>query len=257
MDPAPDFPRSVFRSKGLVFNLVCGAYFLFLSPHVVSAVQAGAKGEGKAVWLGVLLILLMLLEVRSLPAKLKIVHVALRDQRTGDATSAGVFFLWMFHAVISILVFLQAMAAFGAEPVAKDGSGDLPVWMGALVFLVVIKELYLLGPIWLTNGAKSPAKLHARPRPEEGFHDLVLVSYACLAYSLVSGLMEQQPLPRGEPLALVVNVFAASVVFLIFYLPMRIPYQIEEWAAVRSRGDFWRWVLSILAALVPAVWALR
>lgn len=211
---------------------------------------------GAFPWLGVLLALVMILEVYSLPEKLKFVHFAIRERREGDASSTGLFFLWMFHTVISILVLFHAANAFGAKVFDREEGSEMPGWLGALIFLVVIKELYLLFPIWLSDGANLSAERYARPKRREWFHDLVLVSYACLAYSLTWGMMADTPLQREHPVMGVVNTLVASLLFLIFYLPMRIPYQMEEWAGVETGRDLLRWVLSILAALVPAIWAL-
>lgn len=259
-DPAPVPSSFGFRREGLFFNLICGAYFLLVSPHVVAAVKAGAHPDptspGASPWLGALLALVMILEIYSLPEKLKFVHFAIRERREGDASSVGLFFLWMFHTVISILVLFHAANAFGANVFDREKGSEMPGWLGVLVFLVVIKELYLLFPIWLSDGANLPAERYARPKRREWFHDLVLVSYACLAYSLTWGIMADTPLQREHPVMWVVNTLVASLLFLIFYLPMRIPYQVEEWAGIKTGGDLLRWVLSILAALVPAIWAL-
>jgi hypothetical protein len=253
MEPAPSFSRWFHRREGLLFHLICGLYFLAISPRVVAAARGA---EAPAFWLGGLLLLAMILEVRALPEKMKFVNFAIRGRRQGDASSGGLFFLWMFHAVISILVLFHAVRQFGVEISPKEGSTDLPVWLSALMPLIVIKELYLLTAIWLGKGHDLPAGRYTRPNPREGFCDFVLIAYACLAYSVTWGMISGAPLDPANPGRMLVNGFAATLLFLIFYLPMRIPYFLEEWTAIETRRDRFRFLGSLLLALIPALWSL-
>lgn len=259
---APRLPRPVgfgFR-KGFAFNLVCGAYFLLLSPYVTAAARAGISEEAgtpaPAVWLGILLIAAMTLETVSLPEKMRFARRSVADRQEGDASSAGLFFLWMFHCVIAILVLFHAAAQFGVDLAAKEGDPQPPAWVLLFIPLVVIKELYLLTSIWLGKAPEASAARYSRPSPREWFHDLVLIIYACIASSVTWGLVSGRPLDPSDPVKMIVNGVAATLVFLIFYLPMRIPYWYEEWMQVRQGRDVVRFVLSLLSVLVPALWAL-
>lgn len=259
MRSAPRRLRPASRHEGLVFNLLCGAYFLLVSPHVVEVARRGmepaANRSGPALWLGVLLLLASLLEVRALPEKLRFVHFAIRDRKPGDGGSIALFFLWMFHAVISVLVVVLAAREFGADVDTRDGTPDFPMWLSALMPVVVIKELYLLITIW-GPGRELPASRYARPRSAERFHDAVLIAYACLAYSVTWGMVSENALGGSNPMETAVNTLAASLLFLMFYLPMRIPYLLEEWSFLETRADRLRFAASLLTAMIPAVWPL-
>lgn len=266
-EPAAPFMRSAPRRRperslreGFVFNGICGVYFLFLAPHVVALVRRDAEPvaneTGPAVWLGVLLLAATLLEIRSLPEKLRFVRAALGDRNPGDGGSVALFFLWMFHAAISCLVVVLAAREFGADVNVHDGTPDFPNWLSFLMPVVVIKELYLLLSIW-SSGKPSSEHRYIRPNASEFFHDVVLVSYACLAYSATWGLVAGDSLGGDNGFEVALNACIAGILFLIFYLPMRIPYLLEEGAMIRTRGDRLRFVGSLLMAMIPAIWALR
>ncbi len=52
---------------------------------------------------------------------------------------------------------------------------------------------------------------------------------------------------------LVVNLFVSSLLFLIFYLPLRIPYWLEEIAQTKTQADWLKLTASILMVLIPAI----
>ena len=64
------------------------------------------------------------------------------------------------------------------------------------------------------------------------------------------------PLERGNPGMFVVNLLISGLLFLIFYLPLRIPYLLEERARVSGGRDWLIFIGSILAVMVPAIASL-
>jgi len=92
---SPDPGR--LRWEGVVFNLICGVYFLFLSPLVISTVRSGLgddTGEvAPAFWLGTLLLLAMGAEIWALPEKLKFVRTAMRQRNPEMQASTGIPYL--------------------------------------------------------------------------------------------------------------------------------------------------------------------
>ena len=61
---------------------------------------------------------------------------------------------------------------------------------------------------------------------------------------------------RGDTAMFVLNLAVSSLLFLIFYLPLRIPYWLGEIAQVKDATGAWRLAASVLIVLVPAIAAL-
>ena len=51
----------------------------------------------------------------------------------------------------------------------------------------------------------------------------------------------------------VLNLLVSSLLFLIFYLPLRIPFLLEELTQIESAADAWKFAGSILLVLIPAI----
>jgi len=249
-----------FRWEGLGFNLICGLYFLFFSPLVIATVRSGLgddSGEGASgFWLGILLLLAMGAEIWALPEKLKFVRTAMRQRNPELGTSTGLIYLWIFHATVTIILLAIAARELGADVLKKGEDQDLPGWFLTLIILSVLKELYLLFAMWGMFDGNEIHPRYVRPKKREWVCDILLIFYACLAYSCTWGMVSETSLERSHPVMLVINIVASSLIFLIFYLPMRIPYLQEEWSEMKGAGDFFRWLFSLLMALVPAVWSL-
>ena len=179
--------------------------------------------------------------------------------------NAGVFYLWIFHAVISIILLFQIAGCFGVK-VGLQPDKAFPWWLGLLIPLSVIKELvfsaFLLSD--KSDGSKPPNNTetddprYSRPSTREWIADVILVGYACLAYSATwSAITVNMKIDGGHPILTALNGFLAVLLFLIFYLPLRIPYWIEECSRIETTADRWRLTASLLVVLVPALRLLR
>lgn len=256
MNPAPvpdstaTLAQRTYRWEGLVFNVTCDIYFVLLAPLIVSTADAVMRQPGvTAVWLGVLILAISLAELWAFPVKMRFVNQAVRTH--GDSAGSA-FMLWLFHAVISVILVMLIAECFGAEIGEGD---DSTTWMAIVMPIVVIKELVFLFVLMAgIDDDSEPLPRYTRPQRREWLADAILVVYACVVYSASWGsIMSNADLePHNLPMY-VLNLFVASLLFLIFYLPLRIPYWIEELAQVDSTGDRLRLVGSILIALVPAV----
>lgn len=245
----------VYRWEGFLFNFFCAIYFLFFASGIVEAAGiAMREADGRVVWLGILLAAISLAEVWAFPVKMRFVSEAIRDQ--GDSGGRA-FYLWVFHTLISIVMLFLIAGSFGVKVTGGKGN-DMPWWLQALIFVTVIKELVLLGFLWVTpEKGVAPDPRYTRPKAKEWIADAILVVYACVAYSATwSTITAGMDLDRDDPVMFVVNLFVATLLFLIFYLPLRIPYWVEEMAQVKTGADAWRLVGSILLVLVPVMVSL-
>ncbi len=243
-----------YRWEGLIFNGVCILYFIFLSPKIAKVASSAMRDpDARPIWLGIILIVITLLEIYALPVKMRFVRWAIRKH--GDKGNSGMV-LWMFHAVLSIIILFTIAGSFGLKIGSGEGETDIPWWMSLLLVATVIKELAFL-MFMLGSGDDLPKGKYERPSVKERLIDLVLVIYACLGYTVIWGSitiglsMERQNTPMY-----IINLFVAGLLFLVFYLPLRIPYLIEERAQIKSGSDELRFCGSILAVMIPAIWVL-
>ncbi len=244
----------IYRWEGGLFNVLCAIYFITLGPRVVEAADHAIRVPGsKVIWLGILIIGISAAEIYAFPAKLRYVREAARG--FGDTIGAG-FLLWMFHAVISIILIFLSASAFGVT-ISDSSEAGMPWWLSLLIPVVVIKELVFLGFLmWDKEDTAAPSAdpRYRRPNRREWLLDLILLGYACVAYSATWGMITNNlSMERENPVMFIVNLFVSSLLFLIFYLPLRIPYWLEEIAQTKTRSDRIKLIASILLVLIPAI----
>lgn len=242
-----------YRWEGFAFNGLCAVYFLTLGPIVTEAGFAAMhEEETRVIWLGVLLIAIMLVEIYAFPKKMRYVRQAVQEH--GDSMGAG-FLLWMFHAVISIILLFLVAGCFGVK-IEEDS--ELPGWMMVAIPVTVIKELGFLMCLIIGRGDEEEKDVrYNRPNRKEWVLDLILIAYACIAYSVTwSVITKNVSMERDNPVMFGVNLFVSFLLFLIFYLPLRIPYWLEEIARVKTGRDVAMLVGSILLVYIPAIWGL-
>lgn len=253
MDSPPNqIAVRTYRWEGIIFNAFCAVYFLFFASGVTNAANIAMRDpEGKVVWLGILLAVITVLESWAFPVKMRFVNEAIRDQ--ADAGGKA-FYLWIFHTVISIVLLFLIAGCFGVK-ITDEVESEMPWWLMALIFVTVVKELVLLGFLWITPEEESkPTPEYTRPKLKEWIADAILVVYACVAYSATwSTITAGMNLEHDHPVMFITNLLVAILLFLIFYLPLRIPYWVEELAQLKSAADVWRLVGSILIVLVPVL----
>ncbi len=242
--------------QGLAFNLLCGLYFWALAPIVIDAANHSVQGDKTiaAPWLGVLLIVLSVAEAWALPRKMAQVNRTLSTQNT-DPGNVPIF-LWVFHTLIGVVTIFMALETFGFDFDTIDSQSP-QWWLVGIFLLVVLKEIYLL----LTFiGTDQDASNNAPPTPKE--HklalgaDLVMVAHTCVLYTVVwqSGL--EQSGYVGENLAItLLNALAMSLVFFILYLPLRIPYFVQEICFAKTLTQKIRLGASLMLPLAPALLA--
>ncbi len=242
---------TIYSWEGWFFNLACALYFWLLSPVIVAATKAAMQDDDTVFipWLGVVLVVVSILEIYAFPEKMKYVHRAAKEH--GEQIGTG-WFLWMFHMAISVLMAMLVFESFGFEIPDPDNSDEkMSGWMMLVIFIVVIKELYFLFCIMGLHGDDDPLEGYERPNKKEWILDLILLAYACIAYtttweSIASGVNME----KGNTAIYVVNLFGAGILFLMFYLPIRIPYYLEEMSQLKTNGDILKFLLGIGVVMV-------
>lgn len=243
--------KNIYQWEGALFNLICALYFFLLAPLVMEASARNfEKGPAFIPWLGVALIIISLLEIYAFPRKMKYVHKAVQEE--GKTVNSG-FTLWMFHAVISIIILFMSVEAFGYEIAGENGENTMPWWMAILIPAVVIKELYLLFTI-IGVDPEENLDAYQRPNKKEWKLDLILILYACLAYTVTwQTITQNMDMEKHNLPMYIMNLFLATLMFLIFYLPIRIPYFLEEITQMDTTKEWMRFIIPLLITIIAVI----
>ncbi len=223
----------------------------FLAPIVMEASAKNfEKGPAFIPWLGIALIVISLLEIYAFPKKMKYVHKAIQDE--GKTIKSG-FTLWMFHAVISIIILFMTTEAFGYEIVDENVEENMPWWMAILIMAVVLKELYLLFTI-IGIDPNENLDAYQRPNKKEWIMDIILVLYACLAYTVTwQTITQNMNMEKQNRIMYILNLFLSTLMFLIFYLPIRIPYFLEEITQMDTPREWLRFIIPLLITIIAVI----
>lgn len=239
----------IYAWEGLVFNLLCALYFAFLSPAILEITYHNVHHQASFhPWLGFALVTITVLEIYAFPQKMKYVHKAVLNH---NQQSINGFIMWMFHTVISILIIFFTIEAFGIEITEKGAMNNAPWYVVVLPIIVVIKELYFLFFIF---GDNDRIEGFDRPNKKEWIIDLILMSYACLAYTVTwETITKDMDMGKQDTVLYIANICVAGVLFLSFYMPLRIPYYVEEIAQMKTKKDVAKFVFSILIVLISVI----
>ena len=212
--------------RGTLANLAFAAYaFLLQKPLLAWSVEA-VHGKSANLPLGVALVAALVLEPFLIRARLR--QLAARLVRAGTLAPgdtvdlSGGILLWLLHLLAGTVLALVALSAFGLDFERDQGVG------GGLIVLQVVRELVILG---IVAGARIEAPAPRRwPRLREAAVDVGLVLFACTAYTATWQVLAS----TGEPLnqlnlgLTLVYTAVSGLLFLIFYLPTRLAYLLEE-----------------------------
>ena len=241
--------------NGLIFNLLCAIYFVFISPLVLDISTKSLKSENTYYpILAIIILIVSVLEIYAFPQKMKFVHKAIMDK--GLKLDKG-FILWIFHIVISIATTFLNFELFGVDTIGDNGGENITWWMSLILFIVIIKELYFLLTIIGLHDEKDTLMKFKRPNKKEWIIDLILVIYASLIYTVTWQTISSNTNMDKHNLAMyILNLVIASIMFLMFYMPLRIPYYLEEIALIKTKKGFVKFIFSILIVLISAMYAL-
>lgn len=206
-------------------------YAIFAAPPLARALRTGLA-ESKALWWpGFLLLAVLALEPLGLRWKM----LFLRRRNADDGFVPQGSMLAIFSTVgighVIVTVFL-GMLALDCWSMVGGGADEASAWWGAVIVALVLKEFVGL----IAAGGQRVAR-EAPGHWKEWVADVLLLAYGAVAYvawwSAILNLDELEWNSLGERLALM-PIFAA--VFLFFYLPMRLPFWLEEYHLRPAHG---------------------
>lgn len=249
-DTNPDYSGT---AHGTVLNVLWVFYILFFSEQVLQLSHLAVSENQPAYGLAIILLLTMVAETIALPKKLRNTYVKL-NQLIPDGVpqdnSTLPFLFWILHTLVSLVIVLFALNMCG-----HDLQNDKYMYIYLpLIFGVVIKELVLLFYFFDFTNPKQKDKLPKINRFADILYDLILFVFSCLAYTVTWQNIAYNMAGKSETnsVLLLVNLFASSVIFLMFYLPLRTPYILESIYNPKPQPRVW--FLVTLFLTVAAMW---
>jgi hypothetical protein len=194
-------------------------YALFAAPPLARALKAGLADEQTAVWPGLLLFGVLLLEPVGL--RWKVLFLRRRNRDEGFEPQGSMLGLGSMtvigHMIVAVIVGLGALECLAGE-------GANPNWMPALAVVLVFKDL----AAFFSTGGQSVAR-EAPGHGKEWTADILLLAFGCVAYTVWwQGLFDLRDLATqsvGMKIALAVVL---GGLFMFLYLPMRVPFLLDE-----------------------------
>lgn len=219
-------------------------YAVFAAPPLAKALKAGLADAQTVAWPGLLLLGVLLLEPVGL--RWKVLFLRRRNRDEGFAPQGSMLGLGSVtvigHMIVATLAGMVALDCLGLA--GEDGESN---WMPGMAVFLVFKDL---AAFFATGGQGV-----SREPPghwKEGVADFLLVAFGCVAYTVWwQGLFDLGDLAsQGLGMKIALAILLGGV-FALFYLPMRVPFVLDECYRQPSRGRKKRlWTELVLGALL-------
>lgn len=236
-------------------HAVSAAFYLFVlagAPLLARALRTGLAADAPLWGPGLLLLLVLFLEPLGLCWKLRFLR-----RRNADAgfvpqgpMLATFSAVGIGHVIVTTFLGMLALDCWGA---VGGGADEVSGWWGAVIVALILKEF-----VGLFAAGGSATAREVPGHWKEWAADALLLAYGAVAYVawweaiLDLGQVEWNSL--AEQLV-VLPILAA--LFLFFYLPMRLPFLLEEYLLNPAQGRRGRLlaelVLGTFAGLYPLV----
>ncbi len=196
-------------------------YAIFAAPPLARALKAGLADPQPMVWPGVLLLAVLLLEPIGLRWKVLFLRRRNRDESFEPQGSLVglVSAVVIGHMIVSVLAGMIALDCLGLA-----GADANPAWMGAAPVALVFKDLLAFFSAGGSQVSREPPG-----HWKEHLADVVLLAFGCLAYTAWwQGLFDLGEIATeslGMKLALAPLL---GGLFAFLYLPMRVPFVLDE-----------------------------
>ncbi len=220
-------------------------YALLLAPPLARALRAGMEAEAPLWGVGILVMAVLLAEPLGLYWKSRFLRRRNRDEGFEPQGSMLAVFsaAGIAHVLVTMILGLLVLDAWGA----MGGELDEPPAWGAVVLIgLVLKEF-----VGLFAAAGQAVSAEPPGHWKETAADVLLWAYGAVAYTawwqVIVDMEAIGEAPLGQRLALLPVLGA---LFLFFYLPMRLPFLLDEHHLQPARGRRFRLGAELAAGLV-------
>ena len=225
---------------GQAASLAFYGYALLVAPWLAEALKEGLA-RAEPMWIpGFIVVAGLLLEAPAV--RWKVLFLRRRNREESFEPQGPVLGLASVtvigHMIVSAIVGMVALDGWGLAGEGTDGT-----WAGAAMVLLVFKDLTVF--FWTGGEAVSREPPgHWKERVADG----LLVAFGCVAYTVWWGALLDLGELASESWAMKVALAPLlGGVFALFYLPMRLPFVLEECYRRPAQGRKGR-VLAELAA---------
>ncbi|HPC19471.1 MAG: hypothetical protein KBC66_03045 [Kiritimatiellae bacterium] len=220
-------------------------YALLGAPPLARALKAGLEQADPRWWPGALLFAILLLEPFGLRWKLQFLRRRNADE--GFVPQGPMLAFWsvttIAHVIVTMMVGMLALDAWGA---VGSGADDASGWWGGVMVALILKEFIGL----IAAGGRSRAR-RVPGHWQEHLADLLLLAYGGVAYTAWwEAIMDLEALGAGTLGPRLALLPVLAVLFVFLYLPMRLPFLLEEFHLRPSAGRKWRLTAELGAGMV-------
>ena len=196
-------------------------YAFVAAPPLARALKAGLADPEPLVWPGVLLLAVLLLEPIGLYWKMLFLRRRNRDEGfepQGEMLGIGSVTV-IGHMIVATFVGLVALDCLGLA-----GEGANPNWMPAAALGLVFRDL----AAFFSSGGQSVSR-EPPGHWKEGLADFFLLAFGCVAYTVWwQGFFDLGDLATQSLGMKITLAIMLGGVFALFYLPMRVPFVLDE-----------------------------
>jgi len=199
-------------------------YALAVAPPLSRAMKDAMVDSRTILWPGILLLVVLLLEPIGLRWKI----LFLRRRNNDDSFEPQGSMLAIFsaatigHMIVTLFLGMMALDAWGVVGVGSEGASN---WWGAVIVVLILKEFVEL----FACGGMSMA-------PESPGHwkqpaaDFLVLAYGCVAYTAWwESLLDLGDLATEGWAMKLALIPLLGMLFMFLYLPMRLPFLLEEY----------------------------
>ncbi len=207
--------------RGHAASLGFYLYAVFAAPPLARALKAGLAEERTVMWPGLLLLGVVLLEPLGLYWKMNFLRRRNRDEGfepQGEVLGLGSVTV-IGHMIVAALVGMVALDCLGLA-----GEEANPAWMAWMAVGLVFRDLVA----FFSSGGQGVSREPAG-HWKEGVADFLLLAFGCVAYTVWwQGFFDLGDLATQSVGMKIALAILLGGVFALFYLPMRVPFVLDE-----------------------------
>lgn len=230
-----------------IYSILFVVYALFGAPLLLQAFASTMENGRRNSSLSIILFAAMALGIAGI--RWKNLAISARPKSAAQPSRRQTVFLfsvWILHVTICIMLAMTALAGFG------NAATDNSVWQGVTITAIVLIEFFVLYWIFAVHPHNQP-----RRNCTEQIADFCLFIFGCVVYTCYWDALGVQRLNDYTWIVFFCEIFASAVMFMIVYLPIKLPELMEEYHAGETTGRRARMTgmlaMGLAVAILPPV----